>query len=57
MRVFRFVPLCGFLLAIAGCSGSSNESADIDEKCEQACQAIQAEHTAVHEPPCEKDPF
>lgn len=112
MRVLRFVPLCGFLLAIAGCGSSSNESSGINEKCEQACQAIQAacmsaesdcgeecsedladcpvemdavldcvlanksqlqcdpeedqglaeapceaEHTAVQEPPCEKDPF
>jgi hypothetical protein len=42
MRALGFVSLCGFLLAIASCGSSSNDSGSIDQKCEQACQAIQA---------------
>lgn len=112
MRELPFLPLCVFLLAIAGCGSSSDGNGSVDQKCEQACQAIQAacmstdsecgeectedlsdcptemdalldcvianqsrlqcdpeqdqglaeapceaEHAAVHAPPCDKDPF
>lgn len=42
MRPLHLASLCAFLIAAAACGGSSNENGGTNEKCNQACQAIQA---------------